>query len=392
MSENSTRNFKRQILPGSGEYGVGCTDFMSNSSKADIGSFFRLFYPIEKSLMSQDASKKALWLPSPEYAKGYASVVTVPGMALFTKLLAGSTRIPAIWNAPLSPSEQPFPVVIFSHGLSSCRTTYCSVCVDLASQGFIVAAVEHRDESACLSYYIKNNATDGKIVKDWVKQKKAPHEDFELRNFQVKQRADECISSLDILTAMHLGKEIENVMPDKFDFTQLKGKLDLERIAICGHSFGGGTSVVAMAKDNRFKCSVALDAWLFPLSDDVYEQVNQPILFINTWSFQWKENIEKMNRLMPSEYTDARRLLTLRDTVHTSQCDVPLLLHLAVSKRVKYRGSLRPDIAMQVNNRAMLAFLWKHLDIEPKQDWTNYCVGSDEHILIGTNVKLESVM
>ena len=42
------------------------------------------------------------------------------------------------------PTPQPFPVVVFSHGLAAMRTIYCGICSDLASQGFVVAAVEHR--------------------------------------------------------------------------------------------------------------------------------------------------------------------------------------------------------------------------------------------------------
>lgn len=40
--------------------------------------------------MNQDQSKRALWLPSPEYAKGYGSVVNFPGVSFFAKIIAGT--------------------------------------------------------------------------------------------------------------------------------------------------------------------------------------------------------------------------------------------------------------------------------------------------------------
>lgn len=44
-----------------------------------------------------------------------------------------------IHDKPLS-----FPVVVFSHGLGGMRTTYSGICCDLASHGYVVAAIEHR--------------------------------------------------------------------------------------------------------------------------------------------------------------------------------------------------------------------------------------------------------
>ncbi|MPC96663.1 Platelet-activating factor acetylhydrolase 2 [Portunus trituberculatus] len=41
---------------------------------------------------------------------------------------------------------QKWPVVVFSHGLSANRSIYSTVCSELASHGFVVAAVEHREE------------------------------------------------------------------------------------------------------------------------------------------------------------------------------------------------------------------------------------------------------
>lgn len=59
----------------------------------------------------------------------------------------GHVRIPAIQNAPLLPSTndgEGFPCIVFSHGLGGNRLMYSTYCCELASQGCVVAIVEHR--------------------------------------------------------------------------------------------------------------------------------------------------------------------------------------------------------------------------------------------------------
>lgn len=58
--------------------------------------------------------------------------------------LAGSLKLRAAENVPLHTPKQQLPVIVFSHGLAGIRTTYSTICTDLASHGFIVAAIEHR--------------------------------------------------------------------------------------------------------------------------------------------------------------------------------------------------------------------------------------------------------
>ena len=53
---------------------------------------------------------------------------------------------PILRNVVIPPStlNPKFPAIVFSHGLGAMRTSYSTVCCDLASHGYIVASVEHR--------------------------------------------------------------------------------------------------------------------------------------------------------------------------------------------------------------------------------------------------------
>ena len=57
---------------------------------------------------------------------------------------------------------------------------------------------------------------------------------------------------------MHLlndGGNIQNMLDHSrdYDFSQFKGRLDMESAAIMGHSFGGSTTVLALSEEPRFR-------------------------------------------------------------------------------------------------------------------------------------------
>ena len=56
----------------------------------------------------------------------------------------GDVHVPVLWQAPLLKGDNKFPVVIVTHGIGGNRTTLSAYCYELASNGFVVAAVEHR--------------------------------------------------------------------------------------------------------------------------------------------------------------------------------------------------------------------------------------------------------
>uniref|UniRef100_A0AAQ5XBE5 Platelet-activating factor acetylhydrolase n=1 Tax=Amphiprion ocellaris TaxID=80972 RepID=A0AAQ5XBE5_AMPOC len=356
---------------------VFCCDLVFLSCQQ--GSFFRLYYPCQET----EKAEKPDWVPCREYFNGLADFMKINrtlSERIFNHLF-GSFKIPAYLDAPFK-SNGKCPVVIFSHGLGAFRTLYSAICAEMASQGFIVASVEHRDQSASATYYFNDS-----LVKEWMYYRALQHgeSEFPLRNKQVKQRADECILALDKLTEINSGRAVQNALQTKFDWTTLENSMDLCRIAAMGHSFGGATVIEALCKEVKFKCGIALDAWMFPLDDETFPRVKQPIFFINSEKFQWAGNISRMKKLESAIIQ--RKMITIRGTVHQSFPDFTFLTGNWIGKLMKLKGEIDPHIAIDLSNKATLAFLQRHLGLEKDfNQWDALIDGQDENLIQGTNV------
>ena len=62
--------------------------------------------------------------------------------------------------------------------------------------------------------------------------------------------------ALDILYLLNEGGDVHNMLGRQFDFSQFKGRLNMELAAVAGHSFGGGTVIQTLSEDPRFRCKV----------------------------------------------------------------------------------------------------------------------------------------
>ncbi|NXD43208.1 PAFA2 acetylhydrolase, partial [Copsychus sechellarum] len=342
------------LPPGQGPHPVGCTDVMVGHTRQ--GLFLRLFYPC----LARTGAAEPLWIPRPEYCGGLAGATLGRrwGSALLS-IAIGSCKVPVSWNGALKPCSAGYPLIIFSHGLRAFRTLYSAICTELASWGFVVAALEHRDHSAAATYFCTAEA-----VEEWIPFQRVPQgqKEFYFRNKQVHQRARECVRALRLFQGIAGGRAVPSILPQGWDLSVLKDNLDLTKVAVMGHSFGGVTAVLALVKEPSFRCAVALDAWMFPLENLLYPEVPKPVLFINTEKFQTPENVAKMKRL--SSRNGQTRIVTVLGTVHEDQTDFAFLPGKLFSCIFGRRGTLDPHKALAITSQATLAFLQRHLKLQ----------------------------
>lgn len=129
--------------------------------------------------------------------------------------------------------EPKFPVIIFSHGLSGSRLIYSTFCSSLASYGFVVAAVEHRDRSSSWTYMLETDPNSGKVSEIPIKMLMLGDDEreFKKRNQQNHKRVTECIRALHVLEELNLGqcgpvdkkpKGSKIIVGQNFDWQQFK--------------------------------------------------------------------------------------------------------------------------------------------------------------------------
>ncbi|XP_063309221.1 platelet-activating factor acetylhydrolase 2, cytoplasmic-like [Pelobates fuscus] len=347
------------LPPVSGPHSVGATDVMVKLDKE--GSFFRLFYPCSPS----PGLQHPLWAPRKEYlvglliSLGFKSKVAHYG----SSALLGYSRIPVAWNAPFVAGNDRKPVIIFSHGLRAFRTVYSTLCRELASYGYLVAAVEHRDGSACATYHLYSKPGNENVNDVWVPFRKVEPgmKEFYLRNYQVHQRATECARAVRVLEDIDAGKLEASIMKSEFHLQALKGRIDFCRVAVMGHSFGGASALLSLVKGNVFRCAIALDAWMFPLEDTSYPKIQKPTLFINNEHFQTSSSIQKMRTL--SLGCKDSKILTILGSVHHSPTDFAFFTGYMVNAFIGSHGTIDPHICLNVTVTSALDFLHKHLDL-----------------------------
>ncbi|WP_283135856.1 alpha/beta hydrolase family protein [Rhizohabitans arisaemae] len=302
----------------------------------------QLWYPARTTA----AHPRAPWL-SPKIAE--AVLAAVP---------AGTVTLPVTHGrvgAPLHRGPRPWPVVLYSHGFATERASGTALVQDLASHGYVVAAVDHTYDAAAVEF------PGGRVE---THAASTPPPDFDKPDDPVAVKAVAARLAdtryvLDRLAALNRGHHVP--VPGG-----LRGALDLSRAGMFGHSLGGATAAAAMHADPRVKAGANLDGSVFgPVLRD---GLNRPFLQVGS-SEHRRDNDPSWAALWP-RLRDWRLELRLDGSGHNSFTDMQVLLRqhplgTPAAQIDEMIGTIDGPRSMVIQRRYLRAFFDRHLRGRP---------------------------
>ncbi|GAP91039.1 putative 1-alkyl-2-acetylglycerophosphocholine esterase [Rosellinia necatrix] len=373
----------------SGPYPVGSIDIESPVSPArlvDTARFkgshknafdlqtvlFTLYYPAAH---GKSGYEKHLWVPRPisVTAKGYAKFAHISNFltnAAFTgalRIVVGGVRIPAKVDSPLAELAPPvashpdtrqsqelekvasiekhgYPIVVFSHGMASSRTDYTHYAGELASRGFIVAMLEHRDGSCPGSIITRHGEPDEiKLAFRRSEVESTGGQELGAEDFnraQLNFREAEIEETVRVLRQINNGKGgdifAQNSRKEGRELDGWTGRLNVNEVIMAGHSFGATGALQTLkggpTKTRPFIGAIILDPG--KQSGRLNHDVSVPLLVVhsNSWSskysiFYGREHFDVVRSLVKenNKRGNPSWFMTSLGTSHPSVTDAPIL-------------------------------------------------------------------
>lgn len=202
--------------------------------------------------------------------------------------------------------QNPFPVILLSPGNGTNIEFYTSLASEIASHSYIVVGINHPHDVPAVE--LSNGEVAAYDASQWLLDANA-HQAYTAERIKVR--------TADVLFVLAQLESMNSDVNNPF-----AGILDLDSVAVAGHSLGGITASDACKADSRFQACVNFDGLLNggPFSTDASAiPPEQPFLFIT------KEAQLHPKLLESFESTTESYWVVIHGASHDSFTDGPLL-------------------------------------------------------------------
>jgi hypothetical protein len=296
----------------------------------------QLWYPIEKGTLG--TRTEYMDYPTFQWLKNRSPIplITIPNNAyLFVR--------PHGRNETMIAAGM-FPVVIFSPGYDGVYQIYTSFIEDLASNGFVVASINHPYVSGITVFPDGRTIGLASVPSDPVAQ-------TAFFNMSLRTIIEDVKFVLDTFTEMNASD------PD------FSGHFDLSRVGMYGHSFGGANTAVCCYEDPRIIAGLTLDGVFY--SSFIPGNIIKPFLMM--FAEARLANDTTIN-YMWNHITNDTFKMSIAGSTHFAYTDVGLLLaHLVplIPPKILGFGTIPPKRMLNITKTYETAFFDVYLKGEP---------------------------
>jgi predicted dienelactone hydrolase len=279
----------------------------------------------------------AAWVDQPEAFSSIAADWL--DMPAFTLRHVGLVTTHATRDAPVAAGERR-PLVVYAHGWTGFRNVHSTLLESLASHGYIVAAADHAPGALAALH------PGGEVV---------PLDPAALPSGAPQEVYDRASQLLMTTFADDLDSVVARLRGDE----RFADHVDPGRIAMIGHSTGGGAAILACGRQPGCGAAVGFDPWVEPLgTEQIGEGLEQPLLSIRSEEWAGKPNDTRLRRLHAASH-EASVPITIAGATHRDFTLLPMLTPLAA--RIGLSGPTGGDQTHEIVDEWTVAFLDHHL-------------------------------
>ena len=335
------------VIPApSGPYTVGTRIYeMTDTSRKELYSGkdearrfqIQIWYPAEVT----ETDQRAPWMERADiYGPALSEFLNLPSFFMDHLELV---KLPAYQEAKLAPTDEGFPIILFSHGWPGFSAQNTGQALELTSHGYVVIGIQHT-YSALVTVF-----DDGLVAKynPSALPRGVLDEEYDVAAHLLSdQRSGDMGYALDFLQAHNN----DNSSP-------FFGSLDLSRIGVYGHSTGGGAAIQFCGSDERCDALLAMDPYMRPAAYEILERgISQPSFYL--FSQEWEERRDSENNKLFAPFystsTETYGAIYIEGTAHYDFSDMPLFTPLAPQLGLK--GPINGKRVTTIVNDYLLSF------------------------------------
>jgi pimeloyl-ACP methyl ester carboxylesterase len=230
-------------------------------------------------------------------------------------------------DSNVSLEQEFYPLLIFSHGYGFVPEEHTVLAMEIASQGFIVASINHPFGSGRAQLSSGQTAFAQALPED---------------NLGI----DLALWSDDQIFVINQLEMINNQSDSPFF-----AKIDLSKIATAGHSYGGAAAFHSAAKDNRIGAAIDVDGTIF---NPEGKTLSVPFMFIQSGSGDSFEIFEQVAN-------DGYSVAFNHSILHHSFADYTLFWGWDFPEKSVF-GPLDGRVALKGTSDIMVQFMRKYFD------------------------------